>query len=663
MKNISIKQFSFIVLIFMVVNVFLLFYDFYLKEKRITESLLQTNLQTAALNLNGFLRKNFNPKHIGNITSQLDSRIVSNKTIASIEIINENNQTVYSSFDYAKGKSHQNQKCTPITKISKSDLEKSTCYEFSIDYFSGLHAHKYRVIIGVDQHYIHKILTEEAKQILFVALLFTFIFFIVVYILLKRYVITPLEALRRYAYYSEYSPKELLIKEFESIRYSLELTFKRLKNEQENLYNLSTKDPLTQLYNRNDLYSQVNRIIASANRTNKKFAIIFLDLDNFKNINDSIGHHFGDIVLKRIANYLRSAIRENDIPARIGGDEFLIVLPEIEDEHNILEVVKRIQSHIAAPIHINNERYNITVSMGVAVYPKDGKDFNTLLKHADIAMYKAKALGKNNYQFFTDQLNKNVQEKIKMQALLANALEKQHFELFYQPKVDINTNTITGCEALIRLIDPKEGIISPDRFIPVAEENGMIITIGEWIVKEACQQIEKWQSTSLKDVKLSINVSGLQLEDKNFLRMLENNLSCIEGTKLDIELTESVLMKDFDEKIKLLNKMKNLGISLSLDDFGTGYSSLSYLRDIPFDTLKIDKSFIDTMQENKAFINMIIGISRDLELEVVAEGVETQQQLEYLKAMQCEMYQGYLCSKPLPAHQFEERFKECNHIS
>jgi len=663
MKNISIKQFSLLIFSFMLGSMFFLFYDFYLKEKRITESLLQTNLQTAALNLNSFLRKNFNPEHIGNITSQLDSRIISNNTIASIEIIDEHNQTVYSSLDYVKEKSHNNQKCTPISKITHSDLEHTPCFEFTIEYFVGLQAHKYRVIIGVDQQYINNVLTQEVKQILLVALLFTFVFFIVIYFIFIHYIITPLEGLRRYAYYSEYSPKNFLIKEFESIRYSLELTFNRLKNEQENLYNLSTKDPLTQLYNRNDLYAQVDRIIAASNRTNKKFAIIFLDLDNFKNINDSIGHHFGDIVLKRIANYLRSAIRGNDIPARIGGDEFLIVLPEIENEHSILEVIKRIQSHIASPIHINNERYNITVSMGVAIYPKDGKDFNTLLKHADIAMYKAKAVGKNNYQFFTDQLNKNVQEKIRMQALLNNALQNNHFSLFYQPKVDINTNTITGCEALIRLIDPHEGIISPDKFIPIAEENGMIIAIGEWIVQEACRQITKWQSTSLKDIKLSINVSGLQLEEKNFLTMLEENLRCIESAKLDIELTESVLINDFEEKIKLLHKMKGLGITLSLDDFGTGYSSLSYLRDIPFDTLKIDKSFIDTMQENKAFINMIIGIAEDLKLEVVAEGVETQQQLEYLKAMQCAMYQGYLCSKPLPAHQFEERFKECNHIS
>ena len=647
----------------MITIIFSLFYDFYLKEKQITQRLIQRNIQSAALNLNSFLRKNFDPEHIGTIVSQLDSRIISNKALASIEIIDEKNNIVYNSLHYVKSHSNTAKLCIPITNIMRSELNKTVCYEFNIKYYKGLHSRIYRVILGIDLDYVHTMQTKEATQILSIALLFTLSFFVIVYYLFNHYIIQPLESLRTYAYYSEYSPQEFLIKEFESIRYSLEMTFKRLKTEQENLYNLSTKDPLTQLYNRNDLRSQIKRIIASTKRSKKKFAIVFLDLDNFKNINDSIGHHFGDIVLKKVANSLRSAIRENDVPARIGGDEFLIVLPDVDNEHSVTEVLKRIKQHISTPIQIKNERYKITVSMGVALYPKDGKDFNTLLKNADIAMYNAKALGKNNYQFFTDALNKSVQEKIKMQSLLSSALENNYFELFYQPKVDISTNKIVACEALIRLVHPQEGIIPPDRFIPVAEENGMIIAIGEWIIQEACAQITQWQDTPLKGIKLSINVSGRQLEEKNFLEILKQHLHCIESSKLDIELTESVLIKDFDAKIELLNKMKKLGITLSLDDFGTGYSSLSYLRDIPFDTLKIDKSFIDKMQENKAFINMIIGIADDLNLEVVAEGVETQQQLTYLEEMQCEMYQGYLCSKPLPAHQFEERFKECNHIS
>ena len=659
MKTLSIKQFSLLILALILPTIFLLFYDFYFKQKEITQKLIKTNLQSTALSLNHFLRKNFNPHQIGSIVSQLDSRIITNKTIATIEIVDDNNQTIYSSQQHRADNFYKNEKCLPITNIISSDLDNVSCYDFKIKHYHNLEAHLYRIILGLNKEYISQLQTQEAKQMLIISLLFTFAFFILIYFLVEKYIITPLEALRNYAYYSQYSPQNFLIKEFESIRYSLEMTFKRLKTEQDNLYNLSTKDPLTGLYNRNDLRSQVQRIIASAKRHNNKFAIIFLDLDNFKNINDSVGHHFGDIILTKVANILRNAIRENDVPARIGGDEFLIVLPEIEDERSVIEVAQRIKHQLSAPIVMENERYSVTVSMGVSLYPKDGKDFNTLLKNADIAMYKAKELGKNNYQFFTDTLNKGVQEKIKIQSLLSNALENNNFQLFYQPKVDINTQTIVGCEALIRLVDPRDGIIFPDKFIPLAEETGMIIPMGEWIIKEACQQIQRWQKTPLKNIKLSINVSGVQLEDRNFFHILQENILCIESAKLDIELTESVLIQDFEEKITLLHKMKKLGITLSLDDFGTGYSSLSYLRDIPFDTLKIDKSFIDSMQENRAFINMIIGIADDLQLNVVAEGVETQEQLEYLKAMKCEMYQGYLCSKPLPAKEFEKLFQEC----
>ncbi len=659
MKTLSIKQFSLLILALILPTIFLLFYDFYFKQKEITQKLIKTNLQSTALSLNHFLRKNFNPHQIGSIVSQLDSRIITNKTIATIEIVDDNNQTIYSSQQHRADNFYKNEKCLPITNIISSDLDNVSCYDFKIKHYHNLEAHLYRIILGLNKEYISQLQTQEAKQMLIISLLFTFAFFILIYFLVEKYIITPLEALRNYAYYSQYSPQNFLIKEFESIRYSLEMTFKRLKTEQDNLYNLSTKDPLTGLYNRNDLRSQVQRIIASAKRHNNKFAIIFLDLDNFKNINDSVGHHFGDIILTKVANILRNAIRENDVPARIGGDEFLIVLPEIEDERSVIEVAQRIKHQLSAPIVMENERYSVTVSMGVSLYPKDGKDFNTLLKNADIAMYKAKELGKNNYQFFTDTLNKGVQEKIKIQSLLSNALENNNFQLFYQPKVDINTQTIVGCEALIRLVDPRDGIIFPDKFIPLAEETGMIIPMGEWIIKEACQQIQRWQKTPLKNIKLSINVSGVQLEDRNFFHILQENILCIESAKLDIELTESVLIQDFEEKITLLHEMKKLGITLSLDDFGTGYSSLSYLRDIPFDTLKIDKSFIDSMQENRAFINMIIGIADDLQLNVVAEGVETQEQLEYLKAMKCEMYQGYLCSKPLPAKEFEKLFQEC----
>jgi diguanylate cyclase (GGDEF)-like protein len=659
----SIKKFFLLLITLVVLALIFLFYDFYLREKEITNRLIKTNLQSEVLNLNAFLRKNFAPDAVGSIASQLDSHTISDKIIAYIKIVDDKNKTLYTSPQYNQKRQHDKQRCLPITDIMQSKLSQVACYDFYIKHHQNLQQHLYHVIVGIDREYIRQLQTKEAIYMLRITLAFTVLFFVLVYFLAEKYLIVPLEALRNYAYYSEFAPKEFFIKEFESIRYSLEMTFKRLKTEQKNLYTLSTQDPLTGLYNRNDLKSQVKRILASAKRGNKQFAIIFLDLDNFKNINDSIGHHFGDVILKKVADVLRLAIRENDIPARIGGDEFLVVLPEIDTEAHVVDVLQRIKKHLSAPIHINNERYKVTVSMGVALFPKDGTDFNTLLKHADIAMYKAKELGKNNYQFFTDTLNEMVQKKIQMHSLLSEALEQGYFQLFYQPKVDIGTQKIVACEALLRLVHPQEGIIAPDRFIPLAEESGMIVSIGEWIVQEACQQINRWQQTPLAGIKLSINVSGVQLAEKDFLQMLQHHTHCIHDAQLDIELTESVFIGDFDTKIQLLHQIKALGVTLSLDDFGTGYSSLSYLRTIPFDTLKIDKSFIDSMQENKAFINMIIGIAKDLQLEVVAEGVENEEQLAYLKEMQCEQYQGYLCSKPLPAIAFEKLFGQCNSIS
>jgi diguanylate cyclase (GGDEF)-like protein len=451
---------------------------------------------------------------------------------------------------------------------------------------------------------------------------------------------------------------QFLIQELESIRYSLDFTFKRLKEEQQELFNLSTKDPLSGLYNRLSLIEKINWLISKAQRSDTQFAVLFLDLDNFKNINDSRGHEFGDQVLKHIAGILLTSVRDNDIVSRIGGDEFVIVLPDIEDNDAILEVIKRIQKSLFTPIVFDNFKYHVTCSIGITIYPKDGESVTELLKNADIAMYKSKALGKNNFHFYTESLNNEIQEKMKIQRLMINALEEGNFKLYYQPKVDIETNKIIGCEALIRLIDPVHGLIPPNKFINIAEENNFIIPLGNWIIEEATAQLKLWENTPLQDIKLSINVSGVQFKNKNLFSILESAIANIDPSKLEIELTESVLMNDFDEKLKVIHSFKTLGLSLSLDDFGTGYSSLSYLKQIPFDTLKIDKSFIDDIENKKeqSFVNMIITIAEELDLEVIAEGVENKEQLKYLKEMRCSQYQGYYCSKPLPVEEFEALF-------
>jgi EAL domain-containing protein (putative c-di-GMP-specific phosphodiesterase class I) len=275
-------------------------------------------------------------------------------------------------------------------------------------------------------------------------------------------------------------------------------------------------------------------------------------------------------------------------------------------------------------------------------------------------MYRSKALGKNNFHFFTKNLDKVIQEKVAMQKIMLDALENHYFKLYYQPKVDIKTGKITSCEALIRLIDPVHGLIPPDKFINLAEENNFIIQLGEWIIQESARQILAWKGTPLEGIKVSINVSAKQFNDKKFVEKLSIYTRDIDKNSLDIELTESVFVNDFDEKFNDITQIKNLGFTLSLDDFGTGYSSLSYLKNIPFDTIKIDKTFIDDLEhaQDKNFVVMIINIAKTLNLEIVAEGVETQEQLEILKEMDCDIYQGYLCSKPLPSEEFEQLVKK-----
>ena len=661
MSSLSIKSFIIIIMLFVIFLESLIFYNFFDNSKRSINELLTNSLQSDALNLKHYMQKNLKQKNINEIVSHMDNLIVIDPVIKDIHILDNNRNIVYNQdIRITEGSHHASSECIPISKIIKTDLFTQECYSFSIKTYKGLTPQYYYANIYLDSKYIHSLVMEQVKKTVFLFALATFLFSIILWFLFKFYVIVPLKELRQYAYYSENPPKNFFIKELESIRYSLSMTFKRLKKEQEELYNLSTKDPLSGLYNRLSLMEKLNWLISKGKRDKDEFAIIFLDLDNFKNVNDSKGHEFGDKILLHISKTLIQATRKNDIVARLGGDEFVVVLSEFKDENKIVEIAQRLKENLSKSFKLDGEEFNITASMGIAIYPKDGEDVKTLLKNADIAMYKSKELGKNNYQFFTDDINKAVQERISMQKIIRNALQNNHFKLFYQPKVDIATNKIVGCEALIRLIDPVEGMIPPFKFISIAEENLSIIPLGEWIIKEAVAQIQRWENTPLHDIKVSINLSGVQFKDPQLLEKIDMFTKDIDRSKFDIELTESVLIENFKERLDVIHDIKKLGISLSLDDFGTGYSSLSYLKDIPFDTLKIDKAFIDNIytKDDLTFVNMIIGIADDLRLNVVAEGVETEKQLQLLKEINCEQYQGYLCSKPVMPKEFEELFSK-----
>ncbi len=657
MKGFSIKTFSLSVVAILYIVMTGLFVNFYFKSKENVSTLLRDDIQTKILSLRHFLKTNMEVENPYAVTAYLDNAVATNILIKDVHIVSQKHKIIYTT-DRKEVEYHRNISCLPVIEIERADIFKQRCYTFQIRLFKKFTPHYFTVHVYTDLEYIDSLFYNHVKNAMIFFVLFSALFLFTFYSVMRRFIILPLEKLREFAISSTNPPGSFLISELEWIRLALIKTFKRLKKEQEKLYKLSTQDPLSGLFNRKSLIEKLDWLVSKNSRFNEKFALVFIDLDDFKNINDTLGHEYGDELLKEVAKQLVGAVRDNDIVSRFGGDEFVIVLPEIEEEVSIVNVLERITAIFKKPLRIKESNIVVTMSMGVAVFPKDGKDTNTLLKHADIAMYLAKADGKNRYHFFTESLNKYVEEKVKMQKLMQKALENGWFELYYQPKVDLATNKIVACEALVRLNDPERGVLSPDSFIPVAEQNGFIIVLGEWILQEACKQIRLWSPTALKDVKVSVNVSGTQFEDENLLLHIEKCLNDIDPKMLDIELTESVLIKDIEIKIAKLDAIKRLGVSLSLDDFGTGYSSLSYLKKIPYDTIKVDKGFIDSIddEQDAAFVEMIVKIAKQLRLEIVAEGVESERQLQLVKELGCDMYQGYYCSKPLRAKDFEALF-------
>lgn len=417
-------------------------------------------------------------------------------------------------------------------------------------------------------------------------------------------------------------------------------------------------DQLTGLPNRILLDDRLQQAIEHSQRTQLPTWVVFLDLDRFKYINDSMGHQLGDQVLIEVAKRLQKATRDTDTVARFGGDEFIIVLQEHANEALVMGALQRIITSIAQPLIINQLELNITCSVGVAVYPNDGETVGTLIQHADIAMYRAKELGKNNFQFFTEALNKKVADRIYMENLLRHALAKNELVLHYQPKVNLQTMQVVGMEALIRWQSKELGFVSPDKFIHLAEETGLILSIGEWVIKTACAQAVAWQKAGYDQLLMSVNLSVRQFGQVKLFESIKNILTGtgLEAQYLELELTESMVMSELTTSLKILREIKALGIKISVDDFGTGYSSLSYLKQLPLDTLKIDKSFTDDIvhhTDRAPIVQTIISLAKNLNLKIVAEGVESQEQVRYLQAHGCDEMQGYLFSRPKPATDIE----------
>ncbi len=420
---------------------------------------------------------------------------------------------------------------------------------------------------------------------------------------------------------------------------------------------LAEHDYLTDLPNRLLLTDRITQAISAAKRRGSKLAILFFDIDHFKRVNDTLGHEVGDQLLKVLSKKLQMCIRASDTLSRQGGDEFVVLLPELTDDAVPAEIAQKILFSVKDPISIANHELFITASIGIAVYPDDGDNVDVLTRHADAAMYHAKNSGRNNYQFFTKEMSARVAAQLTMENSLQKAISNNELLLFYQPKVSIKTGKIIGAEALIRWVHPQWGMMMPDRFIKIAEDSGLIRGIGHWVLREACTQNKKWQDSGLPEIPIAINVSVVELHHAHFTQEVTKVLlqTGLQPYHLELEVTESVAIQTEVTVINDLNKLKEMGVRLSVDDFGTGYSSLSYLKLLPVNTIKIDKSFIRDIQvdaNDAAIVTAIIKMSQSLGLTVIAEGVETQAQLEFLQSHDCDEMQGYLFSRPLPADEF-----------
>nr|WP_324258267.1 EAL domain-containing protein [Cellvibrio fontiphilus] len=435
-----------------------------------------------------------------------------------------------------------------------------------------------------------------------------------------------------------------------------------LREQQSRLNYMAFHDSLTSLPNRSLFYDRIYHGLARARRANSRVALMLLDIDRFKNINDSLGHDAGDILLKAIATRLNEGVRDMDTVARLGGDEFVVVLEGIHDIDDVVFVANKLLSTLSRPIEISGHSISTTVSIGVSVFPEDGEDTDELLKHADIAMYKAKEAGKNNCQFYTKGMNATAVNYLLLENDLRRAVEQQQLTLYYQPQVDLKTGEMTGVEALVRWQHPERGVVSPAHFIPLAEETGLIVPIGEWVLREACRQQRQWLDAGKHVGKMAVNLSPRQFRQKNFPGKVEAILNEVglDAKHLELEITESCAMEHAGETINQLNQLNQMGMYLAIDDFGTGYSSLAYLQRFPVQKLKIDRSFIHDIHEDAndaAIAKSIIGLAHNMQMRVIAEGVENEGQADWLRTHGCDQAQGFFYAKPMTAKQLEGHFR------
>jgi diguanylate cyclase (GGDEF)-like protein len=652
-----IHRFILVIIILFTLLIYALFGYNFLKQEEAMASVMLKTLNSSLSETSYTLSKNMQSKEDIVVSRPILDRIAANQSFINAIVVLDDNKLVLTT-DPHYGADLVCKNGDAFATAYQTLTEKKSI-EQEIRFYDSGNLEILTLVYVLNDNEIERYFIKNQREFLiYFGVLPIFLLF-VMYMLLRRFISVPLERLRQFAYYQSAIPEVFKVRELESIRYSMVQTFARLEAEKNELYLIARTDALSGLANRHSLEEYLQKLISASEREKKQFAFLFLDIDHFKSINDSLGHNVGDELLQNVASVIQKVVRPNDIVARIGGDEFVIVLQEYTSYLELSNIIERIQKKLMSPWLIQANPIHISSSVGIALYPNDGMDIVTLMKHADIAMYQAKKEGRAQYKFFTQELNQSIQYVIQLDKEMKWALEHSEYELYYQPKMDLQSGEIVGAEALIRWNSPEVGMIAPDKFIPLAEENGFIIKLGEWVLDEALNQHLLWKEKGI-DIIISINVSTKQLLESNFVNKLIEKVEIrkINPSKIDIEITEYMFIKANKESDSILNAISDYGISISLDDFGTGYSSLSYLKKFPIDYLKIDKTFLDdyNTEDGAVFIETIVKMGQVLKIKVVAEGVEQENQVTFLKEIGCDQCQGYYFSKPLKVTDFEKMY-------
>lgn len=637
-----------------------IFTTYYLDQKEKTSSVILNSLKNNMSELSYILSKNItNDSNVKTYRAVLDRTASNNDYISAILIVDDN-EILVSTDPHFKTIPSIADIFSDDTLSSHETLHQKKGIEGRIRYYEGKVSHILRVIFLFDQNEINGHFSENTIEYLIYFALLPVLMLLLAWLIIRHFVANPLELLRQFAYYQSETPKAFKIKELEAIRSSMVQTFTRLEEEQNELYRMARTDSLSGLANRNALNEYTERLIADSLHTNNEFAFLFLDIDHFKTVNDELGHLIGDELLKNVSSKIMAAIPSNNFVARVGGDEFVVVLHQYETLSELTHIIERVQQSINEQWVIQTNPITISSSIGIALYPKDAVTITSLMQHSSMAMTEAKKEGRAQYHFFTDGLNKQVQETIALDKAMRQALIDNEYELYYQPKTDVKSGAIVGVEALIRWISPTKGFIPPNIFIPLAEENGFIVELGDWVLREAVNQQLKWKEKGL-DINIAINIATKQLLEPKFEYKLTTLLqeSKVDTSKITIEITEYLFLENNKNNLQILNFIHNKGIKIALDDFGTGYSSLSYLKKFPIDILKIDKLFMDDYHtpEGAIFVETIVKMGQTLKMDIIAEGVEEKGQVEYLRIIDCASYQGYYCSRPLAVKDFERFHK------